>query len=143
RRLASLQRRTPCNCLPQGVEQRVPWNSPAEETTIDVLSMPRRASSAIEKAQAPGGNRPPLELLSRKGCLRTVAFPSRSATQNSRMPDDELAALVRAIAWELIQLGYRPAEQPGYVQQDGREPVRIVADETWRAMKELIAGGKP
>lgn len=59
------------------------------------------------------------------------------------MPDDELAALVRAIAWELIQLGYRPAEQPGYVQQGGREAVRIVADETWRAMRELMAGTEP
>ena len=55
------------------------------------------------------------------------------------MPDDELAALVRAIAWELIQLGYRPAEEPGYVQQEGRPASRIVADETWRAMKEILA----
>ena len=62
-----------------------------------------------------------------------------SRTQNAAMPDDELGALVRAIAWELIQLGYRPAEEPGYVQHEGRPPSRIVADETWRAMKELIA----
>jgi hypothetical protein len=55
------------------------------------------------------------------------------------MPDDELGALVRAIAQELIQLGYRPAEQPGYVQQQGRPASRIVADETWRAMREILA----
>lgn len=54
------------------------------------------------------------------------------------MPDDELTALVRAIARELIQLGYRPAEQPGYVCHGDREPSRIVADETWRAMKEVL-----
>ncbi|HKB54928.1 MAG TPA: hypothetical protein VKD22_13105 [Ramlibacter sp.] len=59
------------------------------------------------------------------------------------MPDDELAALVRAIAWELIQLGYRPDQRPGYIQQDGHEAVRIVADETWRAMKEIMAGRQP
>lgn len=59
------------------------------------------------------------------------------------MPDDELAALVRAIAWELIQLGYRPAEQPGYVRHGDREPVRIVADETWQAMRDIIAGASP
>ncbi len=59
------------------------------------------------------------------------------------MPEDELAALVRAIAWELIQLGYRPEERPGYVQQEGREAVRIVADETWRAMREIMAGTEP
>lgn len=59
------------------------------------------------------------------------------------MPDDELTALVRAIAWELIQLGYLPAEQPGYVQHGAREPVRIVAIETWQAMKDIVAGAQP
>jgi len=59
------------------------------------------------------------------------------------MPDDELTALVRAIAWELIQLGYLPAEQPGYVKHGAREPVRIVAIETWQAMKDIVAGAQP
>ena len=59
------------------------------------------------------------------------------------MPDDELSALVRAIAWELIQLGYRPDDRPGYVQQGDREPVRIVAEETWRAMRDIMAGAEP
>lgn len=59
------------------------------------------------------------------------------------MPDDELAALVRAIAWELIQLGYLPTEQPGFVQRGNREPVRIVADETWEAMRQLLQGAPP
>jgi hypothetical protein len=59
------------------------------------------------------------------------------------MPDDELAALVRAIAWELIQLGYRPDGRPGYVQKEGRDAVRLVADETWQAMREIMAGAKP
>jgi hypothetical protein len=55
------------------------------------------------------------------------------------MADDELRALVRAIAWELIQLGYRPAEEPGYVQHADRPPSRMVAEETWRAMKEILS----
>jgi len=59
------------------------------------------------------------------------------------MPNDELTALVRAIAWELIQLGYVPAERPGYVQHGEREPVRIVAPETWQAMKDILAGSPP
>jgi hypothetical protein len=57
--------------------------------------------------------------------------------------DDKLDALVRAIAWELIQLGYTPDSRPGYVQQTGREPVRLVAEETWEAMKDILAGHAP
>lgn len=59
------------------------------------------------------------------------------------MADDELAALVRAIAWELIQLGYVPTERPGYVQRGDREPVRLVANETWQAMRQLLRGAQP
>ncbi len=59
------------------------------------------------------------------------------------MPDDELTALVRAIAWELIQLGYVPTDRPGFVQRGDREPVRLVATETWRAMQELLQGAQP
>ena len=57
--------------------------------------------------------------------------------------DEKLAGLVRAVAWELLQLGYRPDPRPGYVQQPGKEPVRIVAAETWQAMKDLLAGQEP
>lgn len=60
-----------------------------------------------------------------------------------RMPDDELAALVRAIAQELIQLGYRPEDRLGYVQQPGRDAVRLVAAETWLAMRDILARSAP
>jgi hypothetical protein len=64
--------------------------------------------------------------------------------ENQGMPDDDLlAALVRAIAWELIELGYRPSPTPGYIQHAGEEPDRLVAEETWRAMNEIMAGGEP
>ena len=59
------------------------------------------------------------------------------------MPDDDLAALVRAIASNLIQLGYVPTERSGYVQHGDREPVRIVANETWQAMRQLLHGAHP
>ena len=59
------------------------------------------------------------------------------------MADDKLAALVRAIAWELLQLGYVPTERPGFVQRGDREPVRIVANETWEAMQQFLRGTQP
>jgi hypothetical protein len=49
--------------------------------------------------------------------------------------------LVRAIASELLELGYRPTREPGYVRQG--ETSRLVAQETWQAMNELIGGRKP
>jgi hypothetical protein len=55
--------------------------------------------------------------------------------------DDKVAALVRAVAWELLQLGYRPALKPGHLV-GGEEPLRLVAPETWKAMKEILAGRK-
>lgn len=58
------------------------------------------------------------------------------------MANDELAVLVRAIAGGLIQLGYVPTEHPGFVQRGEREPVRIVADETWDAMRHLMQGAQ-
>lgn len=58
------------------------------------------------------------------------------------MSDDEhLAALVRAIAWDLLELGYLPTREPGYVRQG--ETSRLVAQETWEAMRELLGGRKP
>lgn len=53
--------------------------------------------------------------------------------------DDLLAALVRAIALELIQAGYQPGAMRGYAQQ-GRQPARLIAEEVWQAMTEIIAG---
>lgn len=54
-------------------------------------------------------------------------------------PDDNLAALVRAIASELLQLGYRPALKPGQIVLRGTNP-RMVAPEIWKAIKEIQAG---
>lgn len=76
-------------------------------------------------------------------CLLIAARADERSHRIGSMPDDELTALVRAIAWELIQLGYVPTERPGFVQRGGREPVRIVAQETWRAMQELLQGAQP
>ncbi len=55
------------------------------------------------------------------------------------MPDEKLAALVRAIASELLRAGYHPALKPGQVTLRGPEP-RIVAPQIWKAMKEIQAG---
>ena len=58
------------------------------------------------------------------------------------VPDDKLAGLVRAVALELLQLGYRPAIKPGDVT-GRKEPFRVVAPEVWKAMKEIQAGREP
>lgn len=58
------------------------------------------------------------------------------------VPDDKLAGLVRAVALELLQLGYRPATKPGDVTGT-KEPFRVVAPEVWKAMKEIQAGREP
>ena len=57
------------------------------------------------------------------------------------MPDEKLAALVRAIASELLQLGYRPALTPGQIVLRGTES-RMVAPEMWKAIKDIMAGGE-
>ena len=59
------------------------------------------------------------------------------------MLDEPLAALVRAIAWELIQLGYRPADKPGYLVRPVKGPNKRVAKATWLAMQEILAGREP
>jgi hypothetical protein len=57
------------------------------------------------------------------------------------MPQDNLlAAFIRAIAWELVQLGYRPSVQPLYLQRDDGEPLRLVAKEVWQAVNAILAG---
>lgn len=59
------------------------------------------------------------------------------------MPEEKLAALVRAVAWELIQLGYRPATNPCYASRPGEEMPRRVAQEIWDAMHEILSGRAP
>jgi hypothetical protein len=57
------------------------------------------------------------------------------------MPEDNLlAAFIRAIAWELIELGYRPSNQPRHLQRDDGEPLRPVAEEVWQAVNSILAG---
>ncbi|HXE49160.1 MAG TPA: hypothetical protein VN663_12370 [Ramlibacter sp.] len=57
------------------------------------------------------------------------------------MPEDNLlAAFIRAIAWELVQLGYRPSDQPRYLKRDDGEPLRLVAEEVWQAVNSILAG---
>lgn len=47
------------------------------------------------------------------------------------------AELIHAIALELTQLGYRPCEQPGYVQRDGEEFEKPVAHDVWQSVRKL------
>lgn len=49
------------------------------------------------------------------------------------------AALVEAIAQELIDLGYTPAVTASYVRRAHHEPMKLVAPETWATMRELLA----
>jgi len=106
--------------------------------------MPQPCDFAIEQAQAApetrGGPQDSHRVNLSYDWTRALQRPR---PQNGRMPNDELTALVRAIAWELIQLGYHPDDRPGYVQQEGRDAVRLVADETWQAMREIVAGARP
>ena len=55
------------------------------------------------------------------------------------MPEDNLlAAFIRAIAWELVQLGYRPSDKPLYLKRDDGEPLRLVAEEVWQAVNAIL-----
>jgi uncharacterized membrane-anchored protein len=65
-----------------------------------------------------------------------------TCADNSPVPQN-LAALVRAIAWELIQLGYRPMGELGQVQRQSDDALRPVANEVLQAMKEILAGREP
>ncbi len=56
--------------------------------------------------------------------------------------DDQLEPLCRAIAYELLQLGYSPAPECGRALLEGQPP-RVVDPMIWRAMIDLRAGGKP
>ena len=48
-------------------------------------------------------------------------------------------ALVEAIAQELIELGYRPARTASYIVRSSGEPMKVVAPETWAAMRDLLS----
>ena len=73
---------------------------------------------------------------------RPVRYSSRNGRESGMPYEELLAALVRAIACDLIKLGYRPTATRGYLQQ-GDEPIRLVAEEVWRAMNEIIDGDDP
>lgn len=49
------------------------------------------------------------------------------------------AALVEAIAQELINLGFRPATTASYIRRASDEPMKLVAPETWATMRELLS----
>ena len=63
-------------------------------------------------------------------------------TVPSRAPDDKLDGLVRAIAAELIQLGYQPTEEPGNLLSRSQD-FRAVDPAIWKAMKDIQAGREP
>jgi protein-disulfide isomerase len=55
------------------------------------------------------------------------------------MPEDNLRAeLVRAIALELMRLGYRPSVQHAYLQRGDDEPLRLVAEDVWGAVNAIL-----
>jgi hypothetical protein len=62
--------------------------------------------------------------------------------KHGAVPNDKLDGLVRAVAAELIQLGYRPAAEPGHLLHDGK-PIRVIAREVWNAVNEILAGREP
>ena len=70
---------------------------------------------------------------------KRMAYPE---TDDSSLPDDKLDGLVRAVAAELLQLGYRPAEKPGHVLSE-TNVLRVVDPAIWKAMKEILAGREP
>lgn len=155
RRGATLRtKKNPCRLAAAGVQTAGPWIHPAEETTFNVRRMPQAGGAPLEKSQARRVKRdhsrdvyffttPCGMARCNPWLLERGGAGGRQVRRIRPMPDDELTALVRAIAWELIQLGYLPAEQPGYVKHGAREPVRIVAIETWQAMKDIVAGAQP
>jgi hypothetical protein len=56
------------------------------------------------------------------------------------MPEDDLRTeLIRAVATELTELGYRPSVRPCYLQREGDDPLRLVAEDVWRAVGQILA----
>ena len=59
--------------------------------------------------------------------------------QTGRMPEDNLRTeLIQAVALELAELGYRPCPKPGHLQRKNREPVKVVAEDVWRKVSEIV-----
>jgi protein-disulfide isomerase len=55
------------------------------------------------------------------------------------MPEDNLRAdLIQAIGLELAQLGYRPSVRPGYLQRKNTDSLKLVADDVWRAVGQIM-----
>jgi hypothetical protein len=69
-----------------------------------------------------------------------LIFFAQRAHLRAMSEDHLLAAFVRAIAWELVQLGYRPSDQAPYLRRDDGEPLRLVAEEVWQAVNAIMAG---
>lgn len=63
--------------------------------------------------------------------------PQKNLDYESRVEE-----LIRAIANDLLKLGYTPSEKPGYVGYHGQESIRAVAREIWIAMIDIQNGGK-
>lgn len=68
-----------------------------------------------------------------------MAYPE---IDDNSAPDDKLDGLVRAIAAELMHLGYCTAEKPGHLLTPAKD-LRVVHAAIWKAMKELQSCGKP
>ena len=62
------------------------------------------------------------------------------SVQNCGMQDPYLAAVVQAVAMELIELGYKPI-MCGYVHRRADDEVKAVAERVWQAMNNILAKG--
>ena len=58
------------------------------------------------------------------------------------VPNDKLDGLVRAIAAELIELGFRTDTEPGHLLRDGKR-IRVIDRRIWNAINEILAGCQP
>jgi hypothetical protein len=59
------------------------------------------------------------------------------------MPEDNKlrAELIQAVALELAELGYRPCPEPGHLQRKKKEPVKVVDEDVWRKVSEIVGDG--
>jgi hypothetical protein len=67
---------------------------------------------------------------------------SNPERNHDAVPDNKLDGLVRAIAAELIQLGFRPDAEPGHLLRDGKR-IRVIDRAVWKAVNEILAGREP
>jgi hypothetical protein len=68
--------------------------------------------------------------------------PDDPTFQKSLEYEQRVNALVRAIANDLLKLGYVPDEKPGHIIYSDQISIRVVANETWRAMVDIQNGGE-